>query len=73
MIVLTVIFVGSGLVLAVVSVPLILGWIPPNGKYGLRVRNKMEHPEIWYPVNFSELIKTGRPLAALFLYQKTKL
>jgi hypothetical protein len=44
-------FVVSGLVLAAVSVPLILGWIPPNGLYGFRVRKTMEHPEIWYPVN----------------------
>ena len=44
-------FIVSGLVLAVVSVPLILGRIPPNGWYGFRVRKTMEHPEIWYPVN----------------------
>ena len=44
-------FAISGLVLAAVSVPLILGRIPPNGLYGFRVRKTMDHPEIWYPVN----------------------
>jgi hypothetical protein len=51
MIILLFTFVMSGLVLAAISVPLILGRIPPNGLYGFRVRKTMEHPEIWYPVN----------------------
>jgi hypothetical protein len=51
MIILMVMFVASGFLLAGVSVPLILGRIPPNGLYGFRVRKTMEHPEIWYPVN----------------------
>jgi hypothetical protein len=46
-----ILFVVSGFGLAVLSVPLILGKIPPNGLYGFRVRKTMEHPEIWYPVN----------------------
>jgi hypothetical protein len=46
-----ILFVASGLVQAAVSVPLILGLIPPNGLYGFRLRKTMEHPEIWYPVN----------------------
>ena len=41
----------SGLVLAAISVPLILGKIPPNGLYGFRVKKTMENPDIWYPVN----------------------
>jgi hypothetical protein len=44
-------FAASGLVLAGVCVPLILGKIPPNGLYGFRVRKTIEKPEIWYPVN----------------------
>ena len=51
MIVVMVIFILSGVVLAVVSVPLMMGKIPPNGLYGFRVRKTMERPEIWYPVN----------------------
>jgi hypothetical protein len=48
---LLILFIVSGFGLAVLSVPLILGKIPPNGLYGFRVRKTMEHPEIWYPVN----------------------
>lgn len=44
-------FIVSGLVLAAVCVPLILGLIPPNAFYGFRVRKTIENPEIWYPVN----------------------
>jgi hypothetical protein len=51
MMILTVTYVVSGLFLAALCVPLILGRIPPNGLYGFRVRKTMEHPEIWYPVN----------------------
>jgi SdpI/YfhL protein family len=51
MFVLMVTFIISGLVLMAVCLPLILGWIPPNGLNGFRVRKTMQHPEIWYPVN----------------------
>jgi hypothetical protein len=51
MLFLMILFTANGLVLAVLSVPLILGRIPPNGLYGFRVRKTLEHPEIWYPVN----------------------
>ena len=51
MFVLMITFIVSGLVLAGVCVPLILGRIPPNGWYGFRVRKTIEYPEIWYPVN----------------------
>jgi hypothetical protein len=44
-------FCASGLLLAGLAVPLILGKIPPNGLYGFRVKKTMENPEIWYPVN----------------------
>jgi hypothetical protein len=51
MLILLILFVVSGLVLVGISIPLILGKIPPNGWYGFRVRKTMENPEIWYPVN----------------------
>jgi hypothetical protein len=44
-------FVISGLLLAGLAIPLILGKIPPNGLYGLRVKRTMENPQIWYPAN----------------------
>jgi hypothetical protein len=51
MTVMMVTFVISGMVLAAVCIPLILGRIPPNRLYGFRVRKTLENPEIWYPVN----------------------
>jgi uncharacterized membrane protein len=44
-------YVGSGLLLVVLAVPLIRRKVPPNGLYGFRVRQTLEHPEIWYPAN----------------------
>jgi hypothetical protein len=44
-------FLCSGLLVTALSVPMILGKIPPNGLYGFRVKKTMENPEIWYPVN----------------------
>jgi hypothetical protein len=44
-------FLFSGFLLSTLSIPLILGKIPPNGLYGFRVKKTMENPEIWYPVN----------------------
>jgi hypothetical protein len=44
-------FLIIGLFLAGLSIPLILGIIPPNGLYGFRIRKTIENPEIWYPVN----------------------
>ena len=44
-------FLFSGILLAALAIPLIMGKIPPNGLYGFRVKKTMENPEIWYPVN----------------------
>jgi uncharacterized membrane protein len=44
-------FVCSGALLALLSLPMILGKIPPNGLYGFRVKKTMENPDIWYRVN----------------------
>ncbi len=51
MIILLYLFVISGALLVVLSVPMIMGRIPPNGLYGFRVKKTMENPDIWYPVN----------------------
>jgi hypothetical protein len=40
-----------GLVLTGLSVPLVLGKVPPNTWYGFRTRLTLQDPEIWYPVN----------------------
>ena len=36
----------SGALLAALSVPMIMGKIPPNGLYGFRVKKTMENPDI---------------------------
>lgn len=69
---LTWLFVGSGILLAALSVPLIMGKIPPNGLFGTRILKTMKHSEIWYPANrFAgwHLLVTGlvTALAALLL------
>jgi hypothetical protein len=51
MIILVFLFLFSGMFLAVISIPLILGKITPNGFYGFRVRKTLEDPEIWYTAN----------------------
>lgn len=42
---------GSGTLLAALSIPLIRGLVPPNGWYGFRVRRTLENPAVWYPAN----------------------
>lgn len=51
MIILMMLFLFSGLLLAALSIPMIMGKIPPNGLYGFRVKKTLDNPEIWYPVN----------------------
>ena len=45
------IYAGGGLLLALLSLPLIARKIKPNPYYGFRVSATMENPEIWYTVN----------------------
>jgi uncharacterized membrane protein len=70
---LLVLYAGSGLLLVLVSLPLLWGKVPPNPLYGFRVRATLENPAIWYPANkFAAkcLIWTGVVVAgaALILY-----
>jgi hypothetical protein len=44
-------FVGSGLLLTALSVPLILRMVAPNPLYGFRVKRTLEDPAVWYAVN----------------------
>jgi len=46
-----VMYAGSGLLLAGLSIPLITGKIKPNGLYGFRVKATMENPALWYAMN----------------------
>jgi uncharacterized membrane protein len=56
-------FLGSGVLIMALSVPMILGKIPPNGLYGFRVKKTMENPDFWYPVN----VYSGKWLMAIGL------
>ena len=44
-------YLGSGLLLAILSIPLIFHKIKPNGLYGFRVKRTLEDPNLWYAVN----------------------
>ncbi len=44
-------YVGGGLVLALLSLPLIFRKIGPNPVYGFRVRKTLENPQVWYEAN----------------------
>lgn len=66
-------FVGSGLVLIGISIPLIQRRIKPNYWYGFRTRRTLSDPVLWYDVNayagkrflVSGIIST---IAAIVLY-----
>lgn len=51
MITLLVTYVGAGLLLALLSVPLIQKRIGPNNWYGVRIPQTLNNPEVWYDVN----------------------
>jgi uncharacterized membrane protein len=48
---LMIIYVTVGLVLSGLSWPLIWRKIGPNPFYGLRIRQTLDDPAVWYPVN----------------------
>ena len=63
----------SGLLLAGLSVPLILGKIPPNGLYGFRIPATIENPQLWYKVNAYSgkrllVVGLGSALGSIILY-----
>jgi uncharacterized membrane protein len=49
--ILLIVYVAGGLILALVSLPLIFGKIKPNFFYGFRLPATLEDPDLWYPVN----------------------
>ncbi len=51
MLALTLVFVGTGLLLMGISVPLVRRRVPPNGLYGLRVPATQRDPAVWYEAN----------------------
>ncbi len=44
-------YVGGGLFLALIALPLIAKKVKPNPFYGFRVPQTLENPALWYPTN----------------------
>ena len=42
---------GLYVVLALATLPLLLGWVPPNRWYGFRFPDALTSPELWYRLN----------------------
>lgn len=49
--ILLILYVASGALLCVISIPLIRRRIPPNHWYGLRLPRTLSDPEVWYEAN----------------------
>jgi hypothetical protein len=43
--------IAACVVMAMISLPLMLKVVPPNGAYGFRTSLTQSSPEIWYPAN----------------------
>jgi uncharacterized membrane protein len=41
----------TAIVFVGMSIPLVLGKVPPNGWYGVRLKKTLENEEIWYKAN----------------------
>jgi uncharacterized membrane protein len=66
-------YIGAGLLLAVLAIPLIFGKVPPNPIYGMRTSVTLSDPKLWYPANrytgkWLFGIGIGIVIAALGLY-----
>jgi len=48
---LLILYVGGGVLMVAIAVPLIQKRIPPNPWYGFRVRQTLDNSNVWYPVN----------------------
>lgn len=45
------VYIGGGILLALISLPLIADKVKPNPWYGFRVPTTLKNPEIWYATN----------------------
>ena len=48
---LNLITIGSGMLIVLLAIPMILGKIRPNRLYGFRTRKTLSDPDIWYLAN----------------------
>ena len=46
-----ILFTLSGVMLAALGVPMLLGRVPPNSLYGFRTPATVGEPALWYPAN----------------------
>jgi hypothetical protein len=44
-------FLIPALILLIISIPLVLGWIPRNRFYGVRTRKTLSDEGVWYSAN----------------------
>ncbi len=44
-------YVGSGLCMSLLAIPMIRGWLNPNPYYGFRVKPTLDNPQVWFPAN----------------------
>ncbi len=60
-------FLIPSVIFFVLSIPLILGLVPPNRGYGIRTRKTMSEPRLWYSANrfggWALLVSSGIYLA----------
>ena len=47
----SILFAAVGLLFVCLSIPLILGRVPPNHFYGCRTKKTLSDPKIWYEAN----------------------
>lgn len=47
----SILFAVVGLLFIGLSIPLVLGKVPPNSFYGCRTRKTLSDPDIWYKAN----------------------
>lgn len=45
------VLVGLGALTGLLALPLLLGWVPPNGVYGIRVPEAYASESNWYAIN----------------------
>jgi hypothetical protein len=48
------IYVGFGVVMILLSFPLVARKVPPNRFFGVRTRMTLDHPDLWYEMNAYE-------------------
>ena len=47
----SILFIATGLLMIALAIPMIQGRVKPNGWYGFRIRATLDNPDIWYPAN----------------------